>query len=401
MSLLLVTVVALARGYRGHDPDRDLHALLQEGLRWARSGDWEHVRVLAGRLSDSPDGGRAAELLFALESLEHGHPRRALRQLPVPGQDARVDAAAWPVRTDALYRLGHLREAEQVVRGQLAGSPENPLVHRWLAIIYYDLGAMDPAVRALRTLTDLRPDDASPHFMLGRIFDDYERFTEAVTAWQEFLALAPGEDPRREEALLRLANGRMRLRDYRGALEPLAVAAPTGDSLGRIAECQWNLGLRDEAAQTLDEARQSGLAGPRLKLVRSQIALETQKYDVAVELLSAVVDEEPHNLQARHLLAQACSHLGDEEAAAAARDRYRESERLLNELAELHRTAVLDVWNAELRDRLAELCRELGRPQLAAMWRQAADACRRREADPRRADGAVRHTGPAAGVPWV
>ncbi|MEW4528915.1 tetratricopeptide repeat protein [Maioricimonas sp. JC845] len=354
--------------------------LLQDGFAAAGAGNWDQVRALVRENSESPATGDAAKLLAALDALEHGRPREALRQLPVPGRDERIDAAAWPVRTDALYQLGFLREAEQLLQRRAERSPDNPLVHRWLAVIYYDLGAMDPAVRSLRTLTDLRPDDASSHFMLGTIFSDYERFSEAVESWQEYLGLVADDDPRKAEATQRLADAQMRLRDYEGALRTLANAERTGENLGRRAECLWNVGRRKEVETTLATARQLEQTGPRLALIEAQLLMERQEFALGLKRLSQVLADDPHDLQALHLQSQCYRQLGDDAAADAALERYNASEALLNELAELHRAAVVDVWNADLRDRLADLCAQLGKTDLAQMWQQAARACRQQQA---------------------
>jgi thioredoxin-like negative regulator of GroEL len=47
----------------------------------------------------------------------------------------------------------------------------------------------------------------------------------------------------------------------------------------------------------------------------------------------------------------------------------------LDQLTDLNRQAMRNPWDADVRRRLAEVCEQIGRPDLAAMWRSAADAC--------------------------
>ena len=50
----------------------------------------------------------------------------------------------------------------------------------------------------------------------------------------------------------------------------------------------------------------------------------------------------------------------------------------LDRITALSREAMEKPWDADVRVRLAELCDRMGKPELAAMWRNAAAACRRR-----------------------
>ena len=50
----------------------------------------------------------------------------------------------------------------------------------------------------------------------------------------------------------------------------------------------------------------------------------------------------------------------------------------LQKLTDLTREAMRKPWDADIRWRLAKLSKEMGNPQLAAMWEEAAKACEKR-----------------------
>jgi hypothetical protein len=57
--------------------------------------------------------------------------------------------------------------------------------------------------------------------------------------------------------------------------------------------------------------------------------------------------------------------------------RMRQSQALRRRLTDLSDQAVLRPRDAQVRDELADVCEQLAKPELARLYRQAADACRR------------------------
>lgn len=356
-------------------PTEDLSAKLRRGVAAAERGDWEEFERTVRELGDTPSSVPAAQTLRAVRALKEQRPNDALLLLPAQTDAPGVAALVWPIRVEALFQLGRLREAESHLIAERERDSKNPLVHRWLSIIYYDLGAMDPAVTALRALAELSPDDPSPHLMLGQIFHDYERFNDAVGSLSTFLALPNAPRSHRRDASLRLADSQMRLRQYADAIATLEKLDGSAEVWGRRAECHWNLGEHALAAACVRAGLPLERSEPYVAMMAAQLHVEEQEYDDAIEHLETLLRAEPHHLQGRYLLATCYRNLGDAPRADAALARYEQSQQLRERLAELHRIAVIDKWNAEIRREIASLCDELGRPSLASMWRRAANSC--------------------------
>jgi hypothetical protein len=93
--------------------------------------------------------------------------------------------------------------------------------------------------------------------------------------------------------------------------------------------------------------------------------------------LEAVLSSDPHDTESRYQLALCFRKLGLTVRAQAEFKLYEESQSLKRQLADLSDEASGQPNNAEVRDRLALLFDKLGRPEIAATYRRAAEACRR------------------------
>src|SRR5204863_9769317 len=115
------------------------------------------------------------------------------------------------------YHAGALIQARNCLQTLAEEQPHLPEPHRWLAAIHYDLGAMNDALGALDQLIRLRPDDFSPHHLLGQIFLDQERFAEAMLHHRQALKSGPPGN-RIAEISLDLTRALVRQRSYAEAL---------------------------------------------------------------------------------------------------------------------------------------------------------------------------------------
>ena len=145
-------------------------------------------------------------------------------------------------------------------------------------------------------------------------------------------------------------------------------------------ECYWSLGRKDEAERALREARRQIPGQQKLRLLEARMAIDRGNPAEAVDSLRAALDDDPHCQECRYQLARAYRALGDLEAYESEMARKTETEALLNRLTKLSNEAIERPYDAELRDRIAAVCAELGRHELAESWRRAAAACRRRPA---------------------
>src|ERR1700687_2438762 len=77
-----------------------------------------------------------------------------------------------------------------------------------LAVKYANIGMYDEAIRALGFATKLKPAYTDAYFVLGEIYADLHRWTDAIEAYKRFLQL----DPKDDEAHLRLEDAYAKLR---------------------------------------------------------------------------------------------------------------------------------------------------------------------------------------------
>lgn len=379
-SLSLGLVAALAAGFvafallRPEPPERRFRA----GLDAVSRQDLDAASKAIDSLRDEPGFESHHHLLRAGHALRAGRPRDALSRLTfVRAHEAlRVPAALY--RGEALYRLGRLMEAEQVLLRLDRDGPDHPEVCRWLAAIYYDVGAMNHAVVRLEQLARLEPGDYAPHRLLGTIHLDFERYPQAIRHFEEALKRSPPE-PVRAAMVRDRSRAMVRDRRYLEALEALRGEAEDADVLAMRCECQWNLGRREEAWRTWARASEIAPDDRGVLVIGARMRSDEGKPEEAVPLLRRALDADPHDTEARYQLAMTYRQLGREEEFRRESGRKEESQELRDRLTQLSLKAMEEPRNAAVRDDLAEVCRRLGKAELAAMWTKAAEDCRRFE----------------------
>jgi tetratricopeptide (TPR) repeat protein len=88
--------------------------------------------------------------------------------------------------------------------------------------------------------------------------------------------------------------------------------------------------------------------------------------------LTEAAELQPLNSQVHFQLSQAWKRLEKPQQAAAELRRMREIQAVEREFSDLHETAARQPADAEVRYRLGELARDLGKPELAKVWYRAA-----------------------------
>ena len=107
------------------------------------------------------------------------------------------------------------------------------------------------------------------------------------------------------------------------------------------------------------------------------MAIDQQQTEAVIAPLTNLLSKDPHDTACRYQLAQAWQRLGQPEKYKQEMARHDTSQKLKQELTEKNLEANWAPDNAEVRDRLAELCDALGKSELATMWRREPAACRR------------------------
>ncbi len=347
---------------------------LSRGLSAAKEGDFVRAETYAEFLKSSGDLDRH-RLLMAEIALRQKRPLEAIDYLQAirPESPVSVDAALLVARTSIGLRRPH--EAAQAIVFVLQRNPDHVDAHRWLATIYYDQGDLLRTIPHLEKVAELDPTDGRPHRLLGLIYRDLEKLEEAVAAYRESLRRQP-HPPDAEEVRVEMAVCLMRLYREAEAIEAVQGLDTPAAAAVRV-ESMLALGREAEATELLDQelAKHPDYVGLlRLRGERDLLAGNAAR---AIDILERVVRAAPHDLRSRTQLARAYHVVGrvdDEEA------QNRELKQLLDLIQRVHQKnidAMADPWNATIRRELADLCDKIHRPELARMWRRAAEAAER------------------------
>jgi tetratricopeptide (TPR) repeat protein len=316
-----------------------------------------------------------ANLLEAALLLSRQKPNEALAALAKidPNGPLRRQTLLCAVR--ALYAQNQLLEAEAILRTLVTENPEDADAHRWLAAIYYDIGAFDASKRLLEKVISLAPDDYRPHRLLGLMNRDFEDYKEAVTEYERALRLSPPATDR-NEMMVEMARARIALLQYEGALHHLKLVHPNASTHALAAQCHIAAGRIPEAKEEL--ALSTGIdPNERLALMLEADVLSLEKKDEeALAVLRRAVSAHPHDAECRYRLALLLQRLGRKAESEAEMARWQETRNLMTRLTDLNTEAVRDPANAKLREDLAVVCAALGKRELSEMWKRAAAACR-------------------------
>jgi len=375
LTIALIAAAAAAAAFAGWRQRRTPDAAYRDGFKAIARGDVEGAESAVDALRDAPGYESHRHLLQAARHLQSGDAGGAMRELTFVRATGDLREPAYLLKGEALYRLGRLLEAEQVLLRLDELHPDHPQVCRWLAAVYYDLGAMHDAVGRLEQLAKLEPRDFSPHRMLGMIHADFERYAKAIHHYQEALRRSPPEADR-VRMTRELAQALVRERRYAEALEALKDVPAGPEVLVLQAECRWDLGEREEGRRLLTRAKEMKPDLRAVLLLEARMASDTDRPAEAVAPLVRSLELDRHDPEARYQLAMTYRRLGRTEDFERELARKEESQELRDRLTQLNLKAMDEPRNAEVRDGLAEVCERLGKPELAAMWRAAAEACR-------------------------
>ena len=303
-------------------------------------------------------------------------------------------------RVPALVLIGKkLRDIQQIdsavttLNQALMINPSYVPAHKWLAAIYYDLGAMQNAHNHLQKIADLDPYNTPAQFTMGIINQDYRRFDLAEKNYEEclsrleLLTKTPNKLhlPRvdRQEVLVRLAQVRIQLLEYDKALETLDQALESRMVLSLQATCFRSIDRVDEAREHLDRSIQMFVDNPRLsgdeetvyqeaRRLKGTLLIEEKQYAQARGIMETLCSEYPFDAKSLYKLIQAYRGLGMEKEATEKMKIYEPLRAKRERFSNLHLEAIAQPKNADTRYELGNLALELGEFQLAFNWFKAA-----------------------------
>ena len=340
-----------------------------------------HVHLLAGALGTRVGSSNPDALNHAMEEL----------MLAREHDDTRVPA---------LVLIGKkLRDVQQIdpaiatLDQALLINPSYVPAHKWLAAIYYDLGAMQNAHNHLQKIADLDPYNTPSPFTMGIINQDYRRFDLAEKNYEECLSRLEllTKTPNKlhlprvdyQQVLVRLAQTRMQLLEYDKALKTLDGALESRMVLSLQATCLRSIDRVDEAREYLDRAIQMFIDnGERredeetvyqeARRLKGTMLIEEKQYPEARGILEPLCSEYPFDAKSLYKLIQVYRGLGMNKEATDKMKVYEPLRAKRQRFSDLHLEAVAQPKNADTRYELGNLALELGEFQLAFNWFKAA-----------------------------
>jgi tetratricopeptide (TPR) repeat protein len=248
-----------------------------------------------------------------------------------PSATAADLAAAYGAFGQLLLAARYLDTAEPALLNARTLAPEDPRWAYYLAHVYRQRGALEPAAAAFRQVLDRRPGDLAASIWLASVYIDQGRHDEA----QPLLESALRRHPDVEAAHYHLGRLALARRDFAGAARQLEAAqrrnpaaaairyplAMAYRGLGRQADAEAQLRGRDQRnaevapPDPLMDDVAALLAGPQAYLVRGTEALTRGEWQTAAGEFRQGLERAPRDPQLRHRLATALSMTGDTGAA--------------------------------------------------------------------------------------
>ena len=360
--------------------------VFRAGLDAFHHNDLDAVWTAAEALADVEGYEPHVGLLEGMVHLRAGRLAQAIDTLEVAKDHPDTGAMAFTLAGEALYKLRRFRDADGILKAAVELDPSLTDAHRWLAALYYDIGAFDHALAELQVISEQAPDDPRPYRLRGLIYKDFENEYErdAVHEYRESLRRDP-DQPDRQQIRLELAECLVKQTHFDEAMEAIGPCENSADVLAIRAQCYAGKGDKASARRLLGEAlaRDPDHLASMLRL--ASLDLESGDAAAAARTLRHAVDRYPKDPEVRYRLSQAYDRLGQPKAAEEQLKLRNELRDLVTQFSRLHGKAVAAPADADLRYQLGVLAGQLDKPELARSWFMAALALDPNHAEARRA----------------
>ena len=365
-------ITAVVAKFRVPDEER-----FQTALKALLSGDVNGAAAELDRFSSDKASLPHRRLLRGGVLLRSGNAEDAHKWLAAVDSEGELRNPALLLLGECYYRLKRLAEAELCFLQLIEGEPDHPDAHRWLGSIYYDLGAMHQAIEQIERVIRLDPDDFRTHHLLGVISYDVEKYTQAIDSFRAAIERNP-PDNLRHTLQLDLARALVKNRRFK---EAKACLDPANDpeSYAVRAECAFGEGDIGTASQLVEQCLIEDPGNRTALMLIARIREQEQLWAKSNQPLQRLLAADPHDHEARYLLAMNLARVGNDDRSRKEMQRMEDSLALRKRATELYIQAIQKPTTPEYRDDLAAICDELDKPRLAVMWRQAAQALRVRQ----------------------
>lgn len=373
-ALVLVLLGLSLAAWQWHSR-KQVQAAFGNGLTALRTGDADQVEAAIKLLEGRPERDSQIHVLRAGLLMSRQSWFAALEELTQVAPVGEVRHPALEMAGECLYRIGHIVQAEAMMRQLASEDPDNITAHRCLGAIYYDLGANYQSINELERVAELDPGDFTSLRLIGLMHMDFEQYPLAIEHYRKALDRNPTPGVK-QEVLLELGKCLMAELQYSEAIEVLRQCDSSAIACARISECFWSTGDHDQAQDWLDEARRLDAEDRSVLFMQARIDLHAGRLDSAEQALQAIIRNDPADKEAHYQLALVYQGLGNRERQQTIMSRWQELEALYQRLSDLSEDAIANPADAGLRDQLADTCALLGKHEIAAAWRRVAQVLR-------------------------
>jgi tetratricopeptide (TPR) repeat protein len=343
----------------------------RRGMEAFAGNDLDGVSAAAEALRGLEGYEPHVHLLAGIVLLRSGRLMEAIGEFGYAKDHPDIAPLAYALSGEALYKAGRFRDADRILTRAVQLDPSQTDAHRWLATLYYDIGAMGHALAQLKIVAEQAPADPRPSRTSGLIDKDFEKYDEAIAEYRESLRRDP-DQAGKHEILVEIAECLVKLRRYAEALQTLDPCPRSAHSLWLQAECSYAQGDKAAAGSLLAEALQLTPNHLDALHLRATIDQEAGNLESAAGVLRQAAEYYPKEYKVRYRLAQLYQRLGRAESAREQNEAMAELRTLRNRFSDLHEKAIAEAANVELRYELGTLAVRLDKPELARTWFLAA-----------------------------
>ncbi len=344
----------------------------ESGVRGVRENDGRAVEAALKSL-DVEDSYRLQNQLFkAYIALRDGDLPNAIQLAEQARQHPDVSVEANVLAGEAAYVMGAAGNAKLYWEEALRQDSDYVPAHRWMGVLYYDLGAMDLSIVHLSIVSKLAPNDSRPDRLMGLMNRDYERPEVAIPHYVESLKRSPNQTDA-DQVRYELAECHYKLREYDKALDVLKLCQASPKHQLLKARCLLNTGALDESRQLANSVLQQE-SKPTVDSLQlnAEIALADGDPKKTEELLQTAAKVDPHHHGVRTQLAQVLSRLGKPAESQKQTEIAEELQKKWQRFSDLQIDAINQPTNAEIRFEIGTLASQLGKLELARVWYKAA-----------------------------
>lgn len=368
-ALLLLLCVAMLLGLalfrrgRPPSPEQFFHA----GVTAFASGDVDSVQTAAEALQGLAGYEPHAHVLEGMFLLRRDRLLEAIEQFGHGKDHPDTQVLAYALSGEALYKARLFRDAERILHTAVQLDPAQTEARRWLAALYFDLGAMNHALRHLEVVSREAPSDPRPPKMRATIFKDFEKHAEAVAEYRESLRRDP-QQPDKHVILLGIAECLVKLQRSAEAMEALADCPESAAALALQARCHYAQGDRAAARKLVDQALRLAPGHLEARQLRATLALDGGDLAAALADLRQAVEDHPNDYRLRYRLAQVYQRLGQEPLAREQSEASKRLRELWTQFSKLHDQAMEQPTDVEVRYQLGLVATRLDKPDVASDW---------------------------------